>query len=102
MKKAFNKEQLTNAAASETQEPRLYQVVVHNDDYTPMEFVVGLLEKYFYLSRRAATEITLEAHLKGKAICGMFSKDFAEAKVSQIVDYATAHEHPLNCSMEIA
>jgi ATP-dependent Clp protease adaptor protein ClpS len=83
-------------------EPRLYNVRVHNDDFTPMEFVIGILEKFFYMDRRQATNIMLEAHMKGKASCGVYSKEVAESKVSQVVDYARLHEHPLICSMEAA
>lgn len=81
--------------------PSLYQVVVHNDDFTPMEFVVDILERFFYMNRRKATDVMLEAHAKGRAVCGLFSKDFAESKVKQVVDYAKLHEHPLICSMEV-
>jgi ATP-dependent Clp protease adaptor protein ClpS len=88
--------------ASDTQEPSLFQIWVHNDDFTPMEFVVGLLEKFFYMGRTKAAEVMLEAHVQGKAICGLFAKDFAEAKISQVVDYAIQHEQPLHCSMEAA
>lgn len=83
-------------------EPLRYQIWIHNDDYTPMEFVVGVLEKFFLMSRRTASEIMLEAHTTGKAICGIFSKDVAETKIASIVDYAGTHEHPLICSMEAA
>jgi ATP-dependent Clp protease adaptor protein ClpS len=86
----------------EFSESFLYQVIVHNDDFTPMEFVVGILEKFFYMDRRKAAQIMQEAHINGKAVCGMFSKDLAETKISQVVDYSRLHEHPLLCSMEIA
>jgi ATP-dependent Clp protease adaptor protein ClpS len=86
----------------ELSEPSLYQVVLHNDNFTPIEFVIGILEKYFYMGRREAAEKTLEAHAKGRSICGMFSKDFAEAKIAQVMEYAGVHDHPLHCSMEVA
>lgn len=85
---------------TQTTQPPLYQVVVHNDDYTPMEFVVELLEKLFFMDRRRATDIMLAAHSSGKAVCGFFSRDFAEAKVSQVIDHARVKEYPLICSME--
>lgn len=107
MKNEVNKEYTANLeslheVSEEIIEPPLYQVVVHNDDFTPMEFVVDILEKFFYMNRSKAVEIMFEAHSSGKAICGVFSKDFAETKISQIIEYAESHEHPLNCSMEVA
>lgn len=83
-------------------EPSLFQVLLHNDEFTPMEFVVSILEKFFYMDRKKANEIMIEAHMKGLAICGTFAKDFAEAKISQVVDYARTDEFPLICSMEAA
>lgn len=101
MKNEVNKEYTTNLdSLNEIVEPPLYQVIVHNDDFTPMEFVVDILEKFFYMDRSKAAEVMYEAHRNGKAACGVFSKDFAESKVSQIIEYAELHEHPLNCSME--
>jgi len=82
--------------------PALYQVVLCSDDFTPMEFVIGMLEKFFYMDRHKAAEKTLESHAVGKAVCGIFSKDFAEAKVAQVMEYAGLHNHPLHCSMEVA
>jgi|SRR5579885_116496 ATP-dependent Clp protease adaptor protein ClpS len=107
MKNEVNKEYTTNLEAlseisEEICEPPLYQIVVHNDDFTPMEFVVGILEKFFYMNRSKAAEIMLEAHTNGKAACGVFSKDLAETKISQIIEYAESHEYPLHCSMEVA
>lgn len=86
----------------ELEEPRLYQIYLHNDDYTPMEFVVEVLEKNFFLDRRQATDIMFEAHTKGKAACGAFSKDVAETKIIQVHKQAQQNEHPLICSMEAA
>jgi len=88
--------------AEQVEKPSLYQVVVHNDDFTPMEFVVAALEKFFYLERRIAAKLMLEAHTKGRAVCGIFSRDFAESKISQFIEHAREHEHPLICSMEAA
>ncbi len=101
MKNEVNKEYTTNlGSAAENEAPSLFQVLLHNDDFTPKEFVVKILQVLFYLDRRKATEVMMEAHLTGKAICGIFSKDFAEAKVSQVEDLAKEHEHPLLCSTE--
>jgi ATP-dependent Clp protease adaptor protein ClpS len=103
MKNEVNKEYTTTRESlSELSGPPLYQVVVHNDDFTPMEFVVDMLEKFFYMDRSKAAAVMLEAHERGRAACGVFSKDFAEAKMFQAIEYAQLHEHPLNCSMEVA
>lgn len=102
MKYEVNKEYTTNLELLiTTKEPSFYQIVVHNDDFTPMEFVVGILENFFYMDRRKATNIMLEAHVKGKAAFGLYTKDVAESKISQVVDYARIHEHPFNCDMEM-
>lgn len=81
-------------------EPSLYQVVMFNDDFTPMEFVVSVLEIFFNKERTNATRIMYEIHTTGKAICGVFSKDVAETKVDQVGDYARMHQHPLLCHIE--
>lgn len=81
-------------------EPSLYQVVMHNDDFTPMEFVVTVLESFFHVERTQATRLMYEVHNLGRAICGVFSKDIAETKVNQVVEYAGRHEYPLLCSIE--
>jgi ATP-dependent Clp protease adaptor protein ClpS len=74
------------------------QVILHNDDYTPMEFVVGILEDIFGMSREDATEIMLEVHRQGKAVCGLYAKDDAEAIVKQVQDRARQYGHPLLCT----
>ena len=83
-----------------TVEPGMYQVVMHNDDYTPMDFVVGVLEQFFHMDKAKATQLMLQVHTAGKAICGVFSRDVAETKVEQVMEYAVMHEHPLLCSVE--
>ena len=80
--------------------PSLYKVVLHNDDFTPMEFVIHVLEKFFYMDRARAIKITMEAHLKGKAMFGRFTQDIAVTKISEVMDYAKLEEHPLRCSTE--
>lgn len=101
MKNNVNKEYTVDLAAfTETEEPSLYQVMLHNDDFTPREFVVMILEKFFFMERARALEVMTFAHEKGKAVCGVFSKDYAEAKIDQVIEYATRHDHPLFCSME--
>jgi ATP-dependent Clp protease adaptor protein ClpS len=85
-----------------TKKPSLYQVIIHNDDFTPMEFVVEVLEKFFNKNHAAATEIMLNVHHKGQGICGVFPYDIAETKVATVSDYARRAEHPLKCTMEKA
>lgn len=80
--------------------PPLYQVVLLNDDYTPMEFVVDVLERIFGLDRPRATRIMLEVHTRGKGICGVYTFEIAETKVAQVTTYARQHQHPLLCTME--
>ncbi len=82
--------------------PPLYKVVLINDDYTPMDFVVNILEIIFSKDRETATRIMLEVHTKGKGICGIFTYEIAETKVSQVNSYSQESKHPLLCSMEKA
>ena len=77
-----------------------YQVNVHNDDFTPMEFVVSVLELFFFMDRRKSADIMFKAHLTGKAVCGLFTKEVAESKVARVLEYIEMHEHPLIFSME--
>lgn len=87
-------------AKPQIKEPAMYQVLMHNDDFTPMEFVIAVLESMFGMDRVKATNVMLEVHTTGSAVCGVFSKDVAETKVVQVTDYARRHEHPLLCSIE--
>jgi ATP-dependent Clp protease adaptor protein ClpS len=89
-------------ARPQVKQPPLYQVVLLNDDYTPMEFVVDVLEKFFSLDRPTATRIMLEVHTKGKGVCGVFTYEIAETKVAQVTTYARDHQHPLMCTLEEA
>lgn len=89
-------------ARPKVKQPPLYQVVLLNDDYTPMEFVVDVLEKFFSLNRPAATRIMLEVHTKGKGVCGVFTYEIAETKVAQVTTYARDNQHPLMCTLEEA
>jgi len=82
--------------------PPMYKVVIHNDDYTPMEFVVQILEKFFSMNREKATQIMLHVHTQGKGICGIFSRDVAETKVALVNEFSQTHQHPLLCAMETA
>jgi len=83
-----------------TQRPPLYKVLLLNDDYTPMEFVVHVLERFFGLTHAQAFEIMLTVHKKGLAVVGVFSFEVAETKVAQVMDFARRHQHPLQCTME--
>lgn len=86
----------------EVKRPPMYKVIMLNDDYTPMDFVVHVLEQFFGMDRHKATRVMLMVHTEGKAICGVFSRDVAETKVAQVCDHARKHQHPLLCTMEAA
>ena len=83
-----------------TEKPPLYKVMLLNDDYTPMEFVVHVLQRFFGLSQAQAVELMLVVHRKGLAVVGVFSFEIAETKVTQVMDYAQQNQHPLQCTME--
>ncbi|MFT6911530.1 MAG: ATP-dependent Clp protease adaptor protein ClpS [Paracoccaceae bacterium] len=83
-----------------TQKPPLYKVMLLNDDYTPMEFVVHVLERFFGMNHAQSFELMLVVHKKGVAVCGVFSAEVAETKVAQVMDFARRHQHPLQCTME--
>lgn len=85
---------------SKTKEPTPYRVLLLNDDYTPMEFVVLVLQRYFRMDMEAATRVMLHVHQKGVGVCGTFSYEVAETKVTQVMDFARKHQHPLQCVME--
>jgi ATP-dependent Clp protease adaptor protein ClpS len=84
----------------QTKRPSLYRVLLLNDDYTPMEFVVHVLERFFNKDRDAATQIMLHVHNNGIGECGIFTYEVAETKVTQVMDFARKHQHPLQCVME--
>jgi ATP-dependent Clp protease adaptor protein ClpS len=83
-----------------TKKPSLYKVLLLNDDYTPMEFVVHVLERFFSKSREEATRIMLHVHRRGVGVCGVYTYEVAETKVTQVIDFARRHEHPLQCTLE--
>ena len=85
---------------TKTKKPSMYKVLMLNDDYTPMEFVVHVLEQYFNKSHEDATRIMLHVHQKGIGICGIYIREIAETKVRQVLSYAQEHQHPLQCAME--
>jgi ATP-dependent Clp protease adaptor protein ClpS len=83
-----------------TKKPGMYKVLLLNDDYTPMEFVVHILEKFFNKSRQESTDIMLHIHRRGVGICGVYTYEVAETKVQQVMDFASGNEQPLQCTME--
>ena len=82
--------------------PSMYKVVMLNDDYTPMDFVVEALELFFYVNRERATQLMLQVHTEGKAVCGVYTRDIAETKAAQVNQFARDNEHPLLCEIEAA
>ena len=104
-KMSNSKEQYTGdlsvqEAKPRLQKPRLYKVIILNDDYTPMEFVVVVLEQLFAKNREEATRIMLHVHQKGMGVCGVYAREIAEMKVQQVLAYAQEQQHPLQCTME--
>jgi ATP-dependent Clp protease adaptor protein ClpS len=85
-----------------TKKPAPYKVLMLNDDYTPMEFVVLVLQRFFRMSIEDATRVMLHVHQKGVGVCGIFSYEVAETKVSQVIDFARQNQHPLQCTLEKA
>ncbi|NRA42021.1 MAG: ATP-dependent Clp protease adapter ClpS [Pseudomonadales bacterium] len=88
------------AERPQLKQPEKYQVVLMNDDYTPMEFVVEVLEMFFYMNREKATQIMLAVHTQGKGVCGIYPKDIAETKSAQVNEFSRTHQHPLLCEVE--
>jgi len=89
-------------AKPEVIRPPLYQVLLLNDDFTPMDFVVEVLQVFFAMNREKATQIMLHVHTRGRGVCGIFTRDVAESKVTQVNEFSRMHQHPLLCSMEKA
>tara|TARA_A100001391_G_scaffold126815_1_gene86744 strand:- start:63 stop:449 length:387 start_codon:yes stop_codon:yes gene_type:complete len=87
-------------ARPELKRPPLYKVVLINDDYTPMEFVVEVLETFFKMNREQATQVMLTVHTQGKGVCGIYTRDIAETKAAQVNQFARDHQHPLLCEIE--
>ncbi len=92
----------SEAATGNTQlkPPPLYKVLILNDDFTPMDFVVGVLQQFFAKNREQATQIMLKVHNEGAGVCGIYPRDVAETKVQQVTNHAREHQHPLQCVME--
>jgi ATP-dependent Clp protease adaptor protein ClpS len=87
-------------AKPKTKKPAMYKVLMLNDDYTPMEFVVHILERFFSKNRQEATRIMLHVHRRGVGICGVYTYEVAETKVTQVMDFARQNQHPLQCTLE--
>jgi len=95
-------EKQLEAVKQKVQPPPMYKVLLNNDDYTPMDFVVEVLMRFFNLDQEKANQIMLTVHYRGKAVCGLYTAEIAETKVMQVNEYARKNQHPLLCSMEEA
>ena len=85
---------------AKTKKPSMYKVLLLNDDYTPMEFVVHILQRFFRMTMEQATEVMLHVHQKGVGVCGVFTYEVAETKVNQVLAFARQNDHPLQCTLE--
>ena len=88
------------ALRSKLQPPKMYRVLLLNDDFTPMDFVVDVLMQFFTMDLEKATQVMLHVHTRGRGVCGVFTREIAESKVAQVNDYARLNQHPLLCTME--
>ena len=93
-------ESVLEAKKAKVKLPPMYKVLLLNDDYTPMEFVVLVLQKFFGMTRERATQVMLKVHREGMGVCGVYPRDVASTKVQQVAGYARKHQHPLQCVME--
>lgn len=93
-------DEIQEAARTRIQPPPLYKVLLLNDDFTPMDFVVEVLEHFFHMDRERATRVMLQVHNAGKGVCGVYTKDIAASKVEQVLQFAQVNQHPLQCVME--
>jgi len=98
----FHEDLAVEEARPQLKRPPLYKVVLLNDDYTPMDFVIHILESFFGMGREQATQVMLEVHTRGVGVCGVFTRDVAETKVAQVNDSSRENQHPLKCTMEKA
>jgi ATP-dependent Clp protease adaptor protein ClpS len=96
----FKDETLLEAQRSKLKPPPMFKVMLLNDDYTPMEFVVVVLQKFFGMTRERATQVMLKVHREGIGVCGVYPRDVAATKVQQVAAYSRKHQHPLQCVME--
>ncbi|KAF1709801.1 ATP-dependent Clp protease adapter ClpS [Pseudoxanthomonas kalamensis DSM 18571] len=93
---------LVEASKPEVAPPPMYQVLLLNDDYTPMDFVVGVLQQFFSMDLDKATQVMLHVHTRGRGVCGVFTREVAESKVAQVNEFSRMNQHPLLCTMEKA
>jgi len=91
---------VVTATRPKTKKPAMYRVLMLNDDYTPMEFVVHVLQRFFNMSHDDSVKVMLHVHQRGVGVCGVFTYEVAETKVTQVIDFARKHEHPLQCTLE--
>lgn len=96
----FRDDTITEAQRSKLKPPSMYKVMLLNDDFTPMEFVVRVLQKFFGMNRERATQVMLSVHREGIGVCGVYPHDVATTKVQQVAAYSRKHQHPLQCVME--
>ncbi|MFC3093543.1 ATP-dependent Clp protease adapter ClpS [Alteromonas sediminis] len=99
---SIDKEKQIDAVRKKVQPPPMYKVILNNDDYTPMDFVVDVIMRFFNMDNEKANQVMLTVHYHGKAVCGIYSAEVAETKVMQVNQYARKHQHPLMCTMEQA
>jgi len=97
-----SKELLVQTSRPKLKKPPMFKVLLLNDDYTPMDFVIEILQSYFHMNQEKATQVMLHVHTRGMGVCGVFTKDVAETKVAQVNEYSRLSHHPLLCSMEEA
>ena len=95
-------DQVLEAQRTRTRPPPMYKVLLLNDDYTPMDFVIDVLMRFFPLNLENATQIMLHVHTRGRGVCGQYTREIAESKVAQVNEYSRMHQHPLLCTMEKA
>ncbi len=100
LEEVWDQRLLSEASEPELKRPKKYKVIIINDDYTPMEFVVDVLATFFGMNEVKATQIMLEVHKKGQGLCGVYTKDIAETKAAQVNQYSQNNEHPLLCEIE--
>ena len=100
MTKQQQSDSVLEAQRSKLAPPPLYTVILLNDDFTPMEFVVLVLQKFFSIDRERATQIMLKVHMEGRGVCGVYPRDLAATKVEQVTTFARDNQHPLACVME--
>lgn len=93
---------LSETRTAKPKPPSMYKVILLNDDYTPMEFVVDVIQRFFNKTREQATQIMLKVHTEGAGVCGVYPHGIAETKMNQVMTYSQEHQHPLQCVMEIA